>query len=137
MTAESDRLELTGDERLLAELVRGASLVDAAKAAEISERTARRRVADPEFGRRLAAARRELRDVIVARLGALADEALATLRELLGSETPAPQRLGAAREALRALAVLGELADAGELAGRLEAIERRLGLAVVDGEAAA
>jgi hypothetical protein len=128
---------LTGDEALFDALLRGATLPKAAAEAGMPERTARRHVADPEFAQRLGAARRELRGLIVARLGALGDEAVATLRELLGADTPAPQRLGAAREALRALAVLGELADTAELNDRMAAIEARVGIRAVDDEVAA
>ena len=127
----SDADRLTGDEALLAELLRGATLVEAAAAAKVSERTARRRVAAPEFRARLDAGRRELLGLVVARLASLAEDAVDTLRELLGEATPAPQRLGAAREALRHLAVLGEAADARELGERLERLERRLGLVAV------
>jgi hypothetical protein len=128
---------LTGDERLLEELLRGAKLVDAAKAAGVSERTARRRLGDPAFRARLDTGRRELVGLVVARLGSLADKAADTLSELLEDPTPAPQRLGAAREALRHLSTFAELADSHELAERLSALERRLGLVAVDDEEAA
>jgi hypothetical protein len=134
--AESDRV--SGDEALLAELIRGVKLVDAARSAAMAERTARRRLADPAFRARLNDGRRELVGLTVVRLASVADRAVDTLNDLLGESTADGHRLGAAREALRHLQTFAEMADAGELAERLDRLERRLGLSAVDdGEAAA
>jgi hypothetical protein len=122
---------------LIAGLLAGLTIADAAAAANVSEATARRRLRDADFVRQLNAERRELVAAITARLAAIADKALLTLDDLLSNpETPQPQRLGAVREALRHLAVLSESADSTELGERLERIERRLGLSSVE-EAAA
>jgi hypothetical protein len=116
---------------LIAALLGGLTIEKAAEAAGVSEATARRRLRDPEFVRELNAARREAIAAVAARLAALAGKAVGTLDELM-EEAPAPQRIAAAREALRHLAVLAEVADSGELSERIERLERRLGLAAVD-----
>jgi hypothetical protein len=123
---------------LIAALLAGSTIEKAAKGAGVSEATARRRLRDPGFVRELNSARRELVAAITAQLAGIATEALATLDDLISNpETPQPQRLGGVREALRHLAVLSESADSAELGERLERIEKRLGLAIVDDEAAA
>jgi hypothetical protein len=116
---------------LIAALLGGLTIEKAAEAAGVSEATARRRLRDPEFVRELNAARREAIAAVAARLAALAGKAVGKLDELM-EEAPAPQRIAAAREALRHLAVLAEVADSGELSERIERLERRLGLAAVD-----
>ena len=110
-----------GDAALLLALAGGQTLRDAAASAGIGERTATRRVAEPEFRRRVA----ELRGEMVGRaLGRMADgmtDAADTLRALLQAEGESV-RLGAARSILE----LGnKLRESVELEERLSALERR------------
>ena len=102
MFSEFDALpleELTGDARLFAELLRGASLVDAAKAAGMPERTARRHVGGQEFTAELDEARRELWRVVAA--GSVADYQFgrSVLREIAGdADAPAASRVNAVQQ---------------------------------------
>ena len=103
------------DPVLIAALAGGATNLDAAQQAGVSEKTVYRRLADAEFRQQVADARAEL---IARAVGALADAsatAATTLRTLLEAESESV-RLGAARSIL-------------ELATRLRAseeFERRL-----------
>ena len=103
-----------GDAVLLLALAAGQTIRDAARSAGIGERTATRRVADPEFRQRTA----ELRGQMLQRaLGKMADgmaDAADTLRGLLASESESV-RLGACRAMLE----LGvKLRESVELEGR-------------------
>jgi hypothetical protein len=112
-----------GETALALALAGGQTVRDAAAAAGLGERTATRRVADPEFRLRVA----ELRAEMVARAtGQLADgmaAAVATLRRLLDAKSESIQ-LGAARTLLE----LGQkLRESVELEGRLAAVEAVMG----------
>ncbi len=111
------------DAALVAALVGGATLDEAADAANVSRRTVARRLKDPAFRGELEPLRREALARAADRLAGLATAALETLDELLGAHHPPTIRLGAAR------AVLHEASrfhDAAELAKRIEAIEQAL-----------
>ena len=82
----SDVTELLGDDRLFTALAAGCHVENAAKVAGISERTAYRRLADPEFRSRLNAARESLRESILARLADAGHDAIGTLFELLNCD---------------------------------------------------
>jgi hypothetical protein len=108
------------DEALALGLATGLTTADAALAAGVGERTARRRLADAVFRRRVA----ELRGEMVGRaLGKVADgmaEAGDVLRTLLAANVPPAVRLGACRTIL-ALGV--RLREVVELEARLAALE--------------
>jgi hypothetical protein len=110
-----------GYDALALALAGGKTVRDAAQSAGIGERTATRRVADPDFRRRIA----ELQAEMVGRaLGKMAEgmtEAADTLRALLNSEGESV-RLGAARSILE---LANKLREAVELDERLAALERR------------
>jgi hypothetical protein len=109
-----------GDAALLLALASGQTVRDAARIAGIGERTATRRLAEPDFRRRIA----ELRGEMVGRaLGKMADGMTAaadTLRQLLTASSDTV-KLGASR-ALLELAV--KLREAVELEERVTALER-------------
>jgi hypothetical protein len=112
-----------GDAALLLAMAAGQTVRDAARSAGIGERTATRRVADPDFRRQVG----ELRSEMVARaLGKMADgmaEAAETLRALLALDTRPTVRLGAAR----ALLELGvRLRESVELAAEVQALKELL-----------
>lgn len=94
MTAKAGQTEA-----LALNLARGLNQTDAALAAGVSARTARRRMEEPGFRGRV----RELRSDMFGRtVGVLAEDssaAVKTLRELLDCDSPAA-RLGAARAIL-------------------------------------
>jgi len=108
-----------GDDALLLALAAGDTVRAAAKKAGISERTASRRLADPDFRRRLTEARA---DMVQRALGKLADastEAADSLRKLLQAKKETV-RLSAARTILE----LGNrLREAVEFEQRLSALE--------------
>jgi hypothetical protein len=111
-----------GDDALLLALAAGRPVRDAAGSAGLGERTARRRLADPDFRRRVVEARGEM---VARALGKMADgmaEAADTLRQLLRAEGESV-RLGAARSILE----LGnKLRESVELEQRLAALEEQL-----------
>jgi hypothetical protein len=121
MMTNNDRRK-KGDTALLLGLASGQTVRDAARAAGIGERTATRRVADPDFRRRIAEMRAEM---IGRALGQLADgmtEAASTLRGLLAAEGESV-RLGAARSILE----LGhKLREAVEFEERIADLEQRM-----------
>lgn len=118
--------DLRGDEVLLAELLAGSTVKDAATKAGLSERTARRRVARPEFRAQLDEWRREVAASVAAGLADLADAALEATADLLASdETPAAVKRGLIRDIFDAFRALGVEADN---AARLSALEAKLGV---------
>jgi hypothetical protein len=110
------------DELLLAALAGGAPVEEAARRAGLSTRTAYRRLADPLFARRLAAARDELISSALGELVESASEAVATLRALL-SAPDERVRLGAAKATLDQLLRLRETLA---LSQRLALLEQQL-----------
>jgi hypothetical protein len=118
----ADNGKKNGDDALVMALATGLAVADAARRAEVSERTAYRRLFDPQFRRRLAETRSALFAEAVGRLASLAGKAADALGDLLNSERDLV-KLQAAKSVLE----LGpRLREAGELAERLEALERRL-----------
>jgi hypothetical protein len=111
------------DAALVAALIGGATLDEAADAANVSRRTVARRLTDPAFRGELEALRREALARAADRLAGLATAALETLEELLGAGNPPAIRLGAARAVLREA---NRFHEATELAARIEAIEHAL-----------
>jgi hypothetical protein len=111
------------DEALLLALACGATVENAARKAGVSERTVRRRLADPAFKKRLDAIRGDMVQRAMGMLTAAAMEAVKTLVALQDKEQPAASRLGAARAILEYGAKLREEAD---LTKRVEALEEQL-----------
>lgn len=109
------------DDALAVALASGQTLRDAAASVRVSERTATRRWADPDFRQRVAALRSEM---IGRAMGSMADamsDAAAGLRGLLAAESESV-RLGACRAILE----LGvRLREAVELETRIVALEQR------------
>src|SRR4051794_13806007 len=88
-----------GDAVLIAALAGGATYDDAARQANVSERTVRRRLGEPAFKRQVDDARAEMLAQAVARLTSASTAAVETLRALLNSELDFA-RLAAARSIL-------------------------------------
>jgi hypothetical protein len=110
------------DDALVLALATGLSVPAAAQRAGASERTAYRRLDDPAFRSRIAEVRSALFAETVGRLAALAGKAADALGELLTSDRDLV-KLQAAKGVLE----LGpKLREAGELAERLDALERRM-----------
>jgi HEAT repeat protein len=94
----------------------------AAETAGVSERTATRRWADPEFRRRVSVLRGELVGQALGRLADAMTSAANVLRQLLAAESE-NVRLGAARSLLE----LGvKLRESVELEERLQSLEERM-----------
>jgi hypothetical protein len=103
------------DEILVAALAAGQTVVDAAKAAHISDKTARRRMKEPDFQARVI----EARGQFTARMTKAGD----TMDALLNAESE-QVRLGAARAIIQqGLA----LRSAAEIEARLTALENQAG----------
>jgi len=111
------------DAALVAALVGGSTLDEAADAANVSRRTVARRLKDPAFRGELEALRREALSRAADRLTGLTTAALETLNDLLGAHHPPTIRLGAARTVLHEASRFHEEA---ELATRIGAIEHAL-----------
>src|SRR5262245_41601872 len=99
--AESGRQNRGGsrDLGLLVALARGDTVRDAAREAGIGERTAYRRMRDPEFRQRLSAVRADVLERATGRLADAGADAAETLKALLKAESESV-RLGAARAIL-------------------------------------
>jgi hypothetical protein len=111
-----------GEDALLVALAGGRTVREAARAAGIGERTARRRLAEPGFARRVAALQAQMIEQALGRSVKSMSAAADTLRKLLRAQSESV-RLGAAR-ALLELPV--KLRDSVELEQRLAALEERL-----------
>jgi hypothetical protein len=111
------------DERLMLGLACGATVEAAARQAGVSESTAYRRLAEPEFQRRLQRLRADMVQRTAGTLTAAASEAVRTLLDLQKPAAPPPVRLGAARAVLEIGMKVREVA---ELEERLAALEERM-----------
>jgi HEAT repeat protein len=111
-----------GEDRLLVALAAGQTITAAARLAGVSIATAKRRLHDPEFRRRVSEMRGELIEQAAGRLAETAAEAVSKLRELLGAESETV-RLGAARSLLELAFKCRELQDFDQ---RLTKLEERL-----------
>src|SRR5262245_66356005 len=109
------------DEALALLLAGGRTHHDAAAAARVSERTVRRRLADPRFRERVAALRAAMVERAAAILAEGMAEGAAVLRQLALEGRSEAVRLGAAR----ALLELGvRLRESVELEQRVAALEQ-------------
>lgn len=88
------------DSALIAALASGMTYGDAAQAAGVSERTARRRMEDESFRSQVTAARADLVQRAVGRASDSLVEAVETLEDLMRSASSESARLGAARALL-------------------------------------
>ena len=98
-----DETQLRGDESLFKALVSGCHVENAAVIAGVSERTAYRRLADPEFRKQLENARQSLRESILAKLADAGHDAIGVLTELMHSGEEETTRLKAAKAVLDTL----------------------------------
>ena len=111
------------DEAFLIALACGATVENAAHSAGLGRRTAQKRIADPEFRRRLQEIRADMVQRAAATLTAAAMEAVKTLLALQQPNVAAATRLGAARAILE----LGiKLRESGDLEERLVTLEKML-----------
>ena len=109
------------DALLLIALASGVAVAEAASKANMSERTAFRRLQDPDFQRRLSQLRGQMQTQAMGMLARIASDAAATLEDLMGQDRPPTVRLGAARAILD---LGGRLREQGEVEARLTAIEQ-------------
>jgi hypothetical protein len=109
---------------LVTALAFGATVENAARKAGIGERTAYRRLADPDFRARLSQARQE---AVVRTAGMLTGAAVGSVKTLVDlqqdASVPAAVRRGAARDVLEMNVKYREFA---EMEQRVAAIEDRL-----------
>lgn len=111
-----------GNAALVVALAEGRTIRDAAKISRLGERTVARRMESPEFRKLVADHRSSMMQRAVGTLANTADEAIATLRDLLTDDS-ATARLGAARSVLDLGA---RLRDSVELEARISTLEARL-----------
>jgi hypothetical protein len=109
------------DAAFLAALASGATQVEAANRAGISESTARRRLKDPGFCAELERLRSETIRAVSDELLAAARGAVSTLGELQDASVPPGTRLGAARAVLDLLVRYQQTAEFDERLRSLEA----------------
>jgi HEAT repeat protein len=110
------------DDLLLMTLASGATVEGAARSAQISSRTAHRRLADPEFRQRLRAMQTDMVKRVTAMLTAEALAAVKTLLALLRSSTSESVRLGAAKAILALASKAREITEITERIAELEAL---------------
>lgn len=109
-----------GDAALLLALASGQTTRDAARTAGIGERTATRRVADPEFRRLIAQTRNEMTNRTLGHITDAMTAAADTLRSLLNAEAESV-RLAAARTILE---LPNKMSISLELAEQLEELKQ-------------
>lgn len=120
--SDSDRKIRPGEDQLVTALAAGKSIAEAAKAAGVSERTARRWLDEETIRQRVEAARAEFVRQALAQLSSAASDAVKALRALLKSEND-NAKLGAARAILTTLIPLKEHF---ELEARISQLEAQL-----------
>jgi len=109
------------DEALVLHLAAGLTVEAAARKARVSPRTAHRRLAEPDFRRRVTKARAAMVERALGKLADGAAEAVDTLRKLMAKAKGESVRLAAARAMLE----LGNrYREAVEMEERLAALER-------------
>jgi hypothetical protein len=109
---------------LAAALASGQTVEQAARQAQISERTAYRRLAEPGFQERLASVRAETLGQLVCAITAVGRLGVSTLAQLQSPTEPSSIRLSEARAALE----LGvRLREAEQLEKRVSELEQQLG----------
>ena len=118
--------KLKRDDALVLALARGLTIRQAAGEAGFGERTAHRRLADPEFRRRVSAVRGELMERAGGLLSDAAIKAVEALRKLLESDADTT-RLAAARTILQQSVTLRTAAELEQRIARLEQKEGQHG----------
>src|SRR4051812_12263357 len=111
------------DEKLLMALACGATVESAARSADVAERTAYRRLAEPQFQQRLQQLRADMVQRTAGALTAASQEAVRTLLSLQKETLPPGVRLGAAKAVIELGLKLREMA---EVEQRLSELEQRL-----------
>jgi hypothetical protein len=116
--------EKTADSALLQALACGATVENAARKAGVSERTAYRRLADPEFSKQL----HQLRLEMVQRTAAMLTGAgMSSVKTLLDIQQDAAVHAGVRRRAARDVLEMGmRLRENADWEERLAALEQRL-----------
>src|SRR5438309_538116 len=109
-----------GEAALLVAIVAGETLKAAATAAGLSERTARRRLAEPAFQQQLADARAATTRRVVDRLSSASEQAVVRLVRLMDQAMSEHVQLSAARAILELAADGRQLVD---LEARIAALE--------------
>jgi hypothetical protein len=111
------------DGKVLLALACGASAEAAARQANVSESTVRRRLKDAAFIAKLNKVRAEMHVRIADQLTAASTEGVRTMVQLMKETNSGSVRLGAARSVVELSAKVRETAD---LAVRINELERRL-----------
>ena len=119
----ADRARKATEETLLMSLACGATVVQTAQQAKVSERTVYRRLAEPEFRQRLSSLKDEMVQRTASMLRAASLEAVKTLVSLLNPSTPASVRFSAGRSIVE---LNLKLREAVELDDRLKALEGKV-----------
>ena len=114
------RLEGKVEERLIQTLACGASIEGAARECGASSRTIHRRLADPQFRRRVQQIRSDMMQRIAGSLTAASTEAMRTLIELMKPTSPATNRLGAARTVLECAMRMNEFTELEDRVAEME-----------------
>jgi hypothetical protein len=115
----------SSDGPLLEGLAAGLTVREAATKANVSERTAHRRLADPQFRELVVRTRGEMRSRSVGKLADGSSRAVATLEDLLGAAYPPAIRLGSARAILEHTARMSETVELEERIATLEQAARQ------------
>jgi hypothetical protein len=114
------RLQGKAEERLIQTLACGASIEGAARECGASSRTVHRRLADPEFRRRVQQIRSDMMQRIAGSLTAASTEAMRTLLELMKPTVSPTIRLGAARTVLECAMRMNEFTELEDRVAEME-----------------
>jgi len=118
------------DDTLLKALAIGATVESAARKADVCERTVYRRLADPEFRKRLSALRAEM---VERTAGMLTGGGLSAVKTLVDLQQDAATNAHVRRRAARDVRELGlKYRELAELEQRLALLEERLNLPLPD-----
>lgn len=107
----ADSGSFNSDDQLAVALASGSSVREAASQADVSERTAFRRLNELAFRKRVDEIRRVALEEAIGKLSAAGSSAVDTMVDLLASEVPPSTRLAAARAVLEYGAKLSETND--------------------------
>jgi hypothetical protein len=112
----------TADDVLAAALAGGATYAEAATLANVSERTVVRRMAEPDFRRKVAEARSAVVERTIGLLTDASTEAAATLRRLLGARSEHVAYLASAK----VIELVHQLRTTADLEARIAELEKEL-----------
>ena len=122
--------EITEDDILITALAHGRTHTEAGNVINRSAKTVQRRMADPEFAKRVSSARAQKLDEISGQLTDMAATAISVVREAMAPEQPTRDRLAAAKLTFSQLHEFRSRGDVEDRLREVEALAERLAAAL-------